>query len=429
MKQWIAIAALASAVLLAGCGDSKIDARQLDENDGLVYKHGDTNPWTGTVAFKDSMPQVVVDFWINHAVFVTHMQAQSAITGCTVHYVKGLPEGDVVCTGLTGKQTLAYRIRDERPDGEAEIDNPRNGDRVADIHLSAGLLEGRSRHWSLDGTKTEDVTLAAGKVVDGLVDAGNGSTVHYKDGKLDGLATYYDQYSKDPISEGHYVDGVRDGKWVDVGSRAGLALGLIRESQPMPALPENYTWRSYRLVSHWDNGAPRGEVQGFDQQGQVLMDWTLTDAGLDGDYMDMPDGWSAPRKLVYKENRLVSGDVAPATAAQAPVPAAPAPALQPFGPTSMSPPLSSSAPGRGSVNDPVAAQAQRQAMAQAIPASNLAQPVPASSSAPDTGLSPCVAAWIAAFRKEKGDDVVVTQDQLDEWQQWCSQGRQAPTSP
>lgn len=38
----------------------------------------------------------------------------------------------------------------------------------------------------------------------------------------------------------------------------------------------------------------------------------------------------------------------------------------------------------------------------------------------------CVEQWTDAYRKEKGQDTVVTQDQLDEWAQWCTQGKAAP---
>jgi len=54
-------------------------------------------------------------------------------------------------------------------------------------------------------------------------------------------------------------------------------------------------------------------------------------------------------------------------------------------------------------------------------------PMPASSpptNSPDTEA--CVEHWTDAYRKEQGQDTVVTQDQLDEWAQWCKQGKTAP---
>jgi len=41
---------------------------------------------------------------------------------------------------------------------------------------------------------------------------------------------------------------------------------------------------------------------------------------------------------------------------------------------------------------------------------------------------PCVDQWVDAYRKDAGQDAVVTQDQLDEWTQWCKEGKHAPGS-
>lgn len=38
----------------------------------------------------------------------------------------------------------------------------------------------------------------------------------------------------------------------------------------------------------------------------------------------------------------------------------------------------------------------------------------------------CANRWMVAYRKEQGQDALVSADQLDEWQQWCTQGKQAP---
>ncbi|MGN2250326.1 hypothetical protein ACFWZ1_09650 [Frateuria sp. GZRe14] len=38
----------------------------------------------------------------------------------------------------------------------------------------------------------------------------------------------------------------------------------------------------------------------------------------------------------------------------------------------------------------------------------------------------CVGHWTDAYRKEVGEDAVVTQDQLDEWNSWCKERKHAP---
>lgn len=40
----------------------------------------------------------------------------------------------------------------------------------------------------------------------------------------------------------------------------------------------------------------------------------------------------------------------------------------------------------------------------------------------------CVAQWVDAYRKDVGQNAAVTQDQLDEWTQWCNEGKRASGS-
>lgn len=41
-------------------------------------------------------------------------------------------------------------------------------------------------------------------------------------------------------------------------------------------------------------------------------------------------------------------------------------------------------------------------------------------------LTGCVDGWTAAFRKENGEDALVTMDQLGEWEAWCREGKVRP---
>lgn len=40
-----------------------------------------------------------------------------------------------------------------------------------------------------------------------------------------------------------------------------------------------------------------------------------------------------------------------------------------------------------------------------------------------TGDNACVQSWITAYRKIKGEDAAVMQDQVSEWEDWCKQGK------
>lgn len=49
------------------------------------------------------------------------------------------------------------------------------------------------------------------------------------------------------------------------------------------------------------------------------------------------------------------------------------------------------------------------------------EPKPASASLnPDA----CLDAWVAAYREEEGDEVAIIRDQISEWEDWCSKGKQ-----
>ncbi|SDY98216.1 hypothetical protein SAMN04515617_1414 [Collimonas sp. OK242] len=38
-------------------------------------------------------------------------------------------------------------------------------------------------------------------------------------------------------------------------------------------------------------------------------------------------------------------------------------------------------------------------------------------------IESCVDSWIAAHHKEIGEDATITADQLNEWKNWCAQGK------
>lgn len=49
------------------------------------------------------------------------------------------------------------------------------------------------------------------------------------------------------------------------------------------------------------------------------------------------------------------------------------------------------------------------------------EPKPASAS---LNADACLDAWVAAYREEEGDEVAIIRDQISEWEDWCSKGKQ-----
>lgn len=42
-------------------------------------------------------------------------------------------------------------------------------------------------------------------------------------------------------------------------------------------------------------------------------------------------------------------------------------------------------------------------------------------------INACIDQWVTAFRKEKGDDAMIAEDQTEEWRGWCKQGKKPAT--
>lgn len=40
-----------------------------------------------------------------------------------------------------------------------------------------------------------------------------------------------------------------------------------------------------------------------------------------------------------------------------------------------------------------------------------------------TNTDACVDSWLKAFKKETGDDSMISMDQMGEWDKWCQQGK------
>lgn len=85
--------ALATAVLvcafLAGCSQETVDARQIDTNDGLVYKHGSTEPFTGNVVYKDTIPTALQTYWSTNTAGVPgRPTVYPNLAGCQEHFAK-----------------------------------------------------------------------------------------------------------------------------------------------------------------------------------------------------------------------------------------------------------------------------------------------------------------------------------------------------
>lgn len=285
------VIAVCSAI--AACGGQTLDSRQLDFNNGLVYQHGSTTPFTGTVLFKDSIPEQLVEYWANNVAASGDNSAQNILAGCTAHFSNGVMDGPAECQGVGGKTALTVSFANEKYDGVSKIYNPQTGSLFKvvpwkvgvvdgeektywfdtgaphwDGHLSGGALDGAVKEWDHDGKVITDATYSSGSPVSGLITDNKGS-VHYKDGKLDGPATLIGQDGRTISSKGSFSQGKREGTWQDavlstfgvnnkIIDMLGAAFGSGGQNAFLFLSPDT----NLVVTSDWNDGILQGDVFG-----------------------------------------------------------------------------------------------------------------------------------------------------------------------
>lgn len=497
MKQLTILAVLISMTALSGCA-STIESGQLDYDNGIAYKHGDTNPFTGKVHFAVSNnPQFVSK--IEYALNPDH-HAYEAVGwdySCLIAFKNGTPEGDTHCTYANGNVASSFILHNGLLDGEAIRYNEK-GDKVYVTHWDKGVNDGEQKVYSADGRYvihewTAEEGHKRGKEVrhyadgDDLAegkwdDDGRFTGTMYvpdewaiytlKEGVKDGDFKKFDRNDpslKRVSVEGSYGNGQMDGTWTYHGQ---IAIGSV--SNGITTLDRMIRLSQGDSVElSWKQGQLSGPIKVYDKDGNVLLSFGVEDGKIqppverfdpatgkklvftddatmgalnynplapssDPDLAREAAGYNprqaadlyqkldAQRQLKAANEARVEYVLDPVhapdpTAVQSPVqPVATDQVRSAVTTTQEQPP----APTSASASQAAMWQAQAAAQTAAVPAS----PSLTAATQPeaDIGLSPCVSAWLAAFRKEQGEDVVVTKDQLDEWQQWCSQGRRAP---
>jgi antitoxin component YwqK of YwqJK toxin-antitoxin module len=188
---------LCCAFVFTGCAE-KIDARQLQRENGLSYKRGSDDPFTGTVT---NVPIIQFGFF--------------GSDNCTVEMKKGLVDGEVVCKTEKGAPRYEAVFREGEKDGKERTwfketgtlvgvvewsKGHRNGGEqryhptheklLSEIHWNEGRKDGRERHWNLAGEEVMvDLMWSNGKHT-GFDKRGEWEA-NFVDGQYDGTRKYY----------------------------------------------------------------------------------------------------------------------------------------------------------------------------------------------------------------------------------------------
>ena len=473
MKPVRCIAAILAAAWLSGCGASRIDAGQLDYDNGIAYKHGSTEPFTGTVHFDEppTVAEEVVQTLHDPAPLYANI-LRVPMDNCDAAFRKGVIEGHVVCFQRNGGKALSFDIHRGRLDGEAMEYHP-DGSKAFDFHWSDGAQQGDQAVYSPDGryvvhawtvdngrkrgkevrrysngdTLAEGTWSNEGRFNGTLFVPDDAAVYTFKDGVKDGDFKQFD--TQDPTLkrvavEGRYRNGQKDGVWTFHGREV---MGHVEDqfaSTPhspglidLMAVPQGDS-----ATVTWKDGVLSGPVKILDKDQHVLLAFSMANGAITAPIVRTDPA--------FGRSFTLSGDAVMHVINAADVRGS---SMADSGSSCLGPMLRQKGPGglmyvfnyycnvgysrthlsdlrSATINhllDPVkfpdapsdAALSKAEADAQA--ASSLAHANPAQTPAPVTGLDSCVDDWLRS--SYKGGDVIATQDQIDAWKQACDQGK------
>lgn len=356
------VAALAAAVL-TGC-TAEIDNAEVMNRNGLIYKFGETDPFSGRVT---NMPIGLpgISALCNAEVEKGRYSGKSECfyNGQAVYeveYAAGKKNGtESVFDAKTGAKVSVKQWKDGRQDGVSE--EYQNGKLTHQQVFKDGKPDGKETRWTADGSKViTELTWSNGNKLNGYETDSEGKQ-NYVNGQLQGPQMKYGyivgSLKQFVAAEEHYTDGKLDG--VQKHYKNILHTDIVQQQSEI--IYENGT-----AVSGWLR-------QFSTPDGKVLQEIKLvrTEQAADEDFFSgypgnlVPDGviqsYNAQTGELDGEERWVNGEKV----------------------------------------------AQSSLISTAVVAS----------------AETCEDAWMNAYRAEVGEDAMITHDQIGEWEQWCAEGK------
>jgi antitoxin component YwqK of YwqJK toxin-antitoxin module len=370
----------------AGCSKPVLDYRNAEMPDGLIYATGANEPFTGTVT------HVPDSFLLSDAKGYSKFMQEAGGDGYAVARFMQALLGD-------GSPAFLCNVSVQKGyvDGKATCYLPRTDTRVIEAHFSGGRLSGEFVYYNPD---KPDQKLIEGDFDEGQPDgtekiysSSTGKLVEkvgWSDGTYDGDFARYNATNGRVVLEGAFANGKRDGTWKQYTNDGKQLTTRWRYREGLyDGKAESFdaeTGKRIALVDKWENGKINGESKTWDKNGLLLTDDVYVDGQKVADSKSMDASHTDSESL---EGRLVQALAGPATTSTSAASA----------PRSVHQQLS----GSTTVDSP------------ATPAS----------------LDNCVQGWTMANHEEAakaGVDDAVSADQIDEWKEWCKEGKYAPGS-
>lgn len=389
MKRLIGITLVALAI--TGCR-SEIDNAETVIRNGLIYKYGETDPFTGLVL---NTPAGIpgISALCNSQVEKGRYSGKSECFYNSqkvyeVEFSEGSKDGtETVFDAETGKTKSVKNWKSNRLHGTSE--EYLNGTLIIRKEYKDGLQDGDEAGWSEDGqTKLTDITWSNGKELNGFKTQFNTSynypsgKYNYLNGQLHGQQLTYSitnsgkQYTH---IENNFQNGKQDGifkRYISIPNTDTIQQDL------------EILYKNGDTVSGWFR-------QHSKVDGRLIQEIKLIRAPNDegkGFYDDYP-GTLVPDGLIKKYNALLDTTTGEELWVN------------------------------GVKVDRAVQTQESQEASTHIREEETPREEYLADSTQAFSSEGCLDAWISAYRKEIGDEAVIVSEQIDEWEDWCSEGK------
>lgn len=373
-ERLLALLAVSTLLALVGCSKPILDWRNAQVSNGLIYAGDANTPFSGTVTGVPSQ------FLFTNGGFGLRSQGLAKLLGEAgsgvqqdVFFKLYDKFDNINCTASVRKGYV---------NGKATCQLTKSGEEFVRANFSDGVLNGKFTYFNPDrpdqkmveGNLSNDqpdgaeqvYSVATGKLI---------LKTNWSTGKYDGDVTVFDASSGKVTLEGSWKDGKQDGTW------------------------KQYSQDGKHLTSntHYKNGLREGVAEYFDPDtgSRVGLDDKWINGNLNGERKIWDKNGALLKDEIYDNGNLVkSKDV-----------------------------------GNGSGNQLVQALSGNVPAAAPAPSQADATTSAASTSSSAASLQACVQGWTDAHHAEAakaGVDDAVSMDQLNEWREWCKDGKQAP---
>ncbi|WP_455231683.1 toxin-antitoxin system YwqK family antitoxin [Geopseudomonas aromaticivorans] len=360
MKKLIPI--LLAVTTLTGC-KTEIDHAEVELRNNLIYKYGETDPFTGTV--------------LNTPAGLPGINA-----ACNSQIEKGRHSGKSECF-YNSQKVYEVEYLAGRKDGTEVVFDAKSGAKISVKNWKNGRLHGKSEEYQ-NGALTHQQEFKDGK-------PDEKETRWSNDGKQIiteltwSAGNKFNGYEADSEGKRSYLNGQLHGPQIKYGHLAG---GL----KQYVAAEENYSngkldgaQKKYTNILHTEIVQQESEI--VYANGTAISGWVRRFSTPDGQLIQeiklAPSSQQTEDDDFYNE---YPGNLVPVDP------------VQPY----------NFQTGQLEDEDTLAAVVK------------VSSPSPNS---PSTSAESCLDAWIAAYRSEVGEDAPIVSEQLGEWEEWCGEGK------